>query len=67
MIHPLTDGRRLLPLYKRKEPVEAHPDFQLTISYNSGYQSAVKDLKESTKSRFVVEPIGEPSPRGMPT
>ena len=53
IIHPLTDARRVLPLDKRNELVTAHPDFQLTISYNPGYQSAVKDLKESTKQRFV--------------
>jgi len=54
VIHPLTDARRVLPLDKRNEVVAAHPDFQLTISYNPGYQSAVKDLKESTKQRFVA-------------
>ena len=45
-IHPLTDARRVLPLEKRNEQIAAHPDFQLAISYNPGYQSAVKDLKE---------------------
>ena len=54
VIHPLTDSRRVLPLDKRNEVVAAHPDFQLTISYNPGYQSAVKDLKESTKQRFLA-------------
>ena len=54
LIHPLTDARRVLPLDKRNELIQAHPDFQLTISYNPGYQSAVKDLKESTKQRFVA-------------
>ncbi len=53
VIHPLTDARRILPLEKKNELVAAHPDFQLAISYNPGYQSAVKDLKESTKQRFV--------------
>ncbi|MEJ8570051.1 CbbQ/NirQ/NorQ/GpvN family protein [Microbaculum marinum] len=52
VIHPLTDERRLLPLEKKNELVRAHPDFQLVISYNPGYQSAIKDLKESTKQRF---------------
>lgn len=52
VIHPLTDDRRILPLEKRNELVRAHPDFQLTISYNPGYQSVLKDLKESTKQRF---------------
>jgi nitric oxide reductase NorQ protein len=52
VIHPLTDDRRILPLEKRNELVAAHPDFQLVISYNPGYQSVLKDLKESTKQRF---------------
>ena len=60
VIHPLTDARRALPLEKKGELVEAHPDFQLTISYNPGYQSAVKDLKESTKQRFVAIEFGYP-------
>ena len=51
-IHPLTDHRRTLPLEKKGELVEAHPDFQLVISYNPGYQSLMKDLKQSTKQRF---------------
>lgn len=60
-IHPLTDARRVLPLEKRNEQIAAHPDFQLVISYNPGYQSAVKDLKESTKQRFVAIDFGFPS------
>jgi nitric oxide reductase NorQ protein len=52
VIHPLTDHRRVLPLDKKGELVEAHPDFQLVISYNPGYQSLMKDLKQSTKQRF---------------
>ncbi len=54
VIHPLTDHRRTLPLDKKGELVEAHPDFQLVISYNPGYQSMMKDLKQSTKQRFVA-------------
>ena len=53
VIHPLTDHRRSLPLDKKGELIEAHPDFQLVISYNPGYQSLLKDLKQSTKQRFV--------------
>jgi nitric oxide reductase NorQ protein len=53
VIHPLTDHRRTLPLDKKGELVEAHPDFQLVISYNPGYQSLMKDLKQSTKQRFT--------------
>lgn len=52
VIHPLTDHRRNLPLEKKGELVQAHPDFQLVISYNPGYQSLMKDLKQSTKQRF---------------
>ncbi|HFE48254.1 MAG TPA: CbbQ/NirQ/NorQ/GpvN family protein [Chromatiaceae bacterium] len=53
VIHPLTDHRRTLPLDKKGELIEAHEDFQLVISYNPGYQSLMKDLKQSTKQRFV--------------
>ncbi|MCB1431212.1 MAG: CbbQ/NirQ/NorQ/GpvN family protein [Alphaproteobacteria bacterium] len=54
VIHPLTDDRRILPLEKKNELVHAHPDFHLVISYNPGYQSVIKDLKESTKQRFAA-------------
>ncbi len=54
VIHPLTDDRRILPLEKKNELVRAHPDFHLVISYNPGYQSVIKDLKESTKQRFAA-------------
>ncbi len=54
VIHPLTDHRRTLPLDKKGEQVDAHPDFQLVISYNPGYQSLMKDLKQSTKQRFTA-------------
>jgi nitric oxide reductase NorQ protein len=53
VIHSLTDHRRQLPLDKTGEVVHAHLDFQLGISYNPGYQSVLKDLKQSTKQRFV--------------
>ncbi|BCO32139.1 MAG: AAA family ATPase [Gammaproteobacteria bacterium] len=52
VIHPLTDHRRTLPLDKKGEVIEAHENFQLVISYNPGYQSLMKDLKQSTKQRF---------------
>ncbi len=52
VIHPLTDDRRVLPLEKKGELLRAHPDFLLVISYNPGYQSLMKDLKQSTKQRF---------------
>jgi len=54
VIHPLTDHRRTLPLDKKGELVDAHPDFQLVISYNPGYQNLMKDLKQSTKQRFAA-------------
>ncbi len=53
VIHSLTDHRRELMLDKKGELVKAHPDFQLVISYNPGYQSLMKDLKQSTKQRFT--------------
>ena len=62
VIHPLTDDRRVLPLEKKGELVRAHADFQLVISYNPGYQSVLKDLKESTKQRFVALDFSYPSP-----
>ena len=52
VIHPLTDARRVLPLERKNELVHAHPDFQLVISWNPGYQSILKDLKQSTRQRF---------------
>jgi nitric oxide reductase NorQ protein len=62
VIHPLTDDRRILPLEKKGELVHAHPDFQLVISYNPGYQSVLKDLKESTKQRFGAIDFAYPPP-----
>ena len=53
VIHPLTDHRRELPLDKKSQVITAHPDFMLVISYNPGYQTVLKDLKPSTKQRFV--------------
>ena len=53
VMHPLTDDRRILPIEKTGELLEAAPGFQLVISYNPGYQHAVKDLKPSTRQRFV--------------
>jgi nitric oxide reductase NorQ protein len=60
VIHPLTDARRVLPLEKKGELVHAHPDFQLVISYNPGYQNIMKDLKQSTKQRFGGLDFGWP-------
>lgn len=54
LIHPLTDHRRILPIDKRGEILDAHPAFMLVISYNPGYQSVLKDLKHSTRQRFIT-------------
>jgi len=64
LIHPLTDYRRLLPVEKRGELLEAAPGFLLVMSYNPGYQSALKDLKHSTRQRFVAIEFNYP-PRDM--
>ena len=53
VVHSLTDHRRMLPIEKKGELLDAHPDFLLVISYNPGYQSVLKDLKPSTRQRFV--------------
>lgn len=60
VIHPLTDDRRILPLDKTGELVEAAPGFQLVVSYNPGYQHVLKDLKPSTRQRFVAIDFGFP-------
>jgi len=54
VIHPLADDRRQLPIEKRGELLTATPGFALVISYNPGYQSVLKDLKPSTRQRFVA-------------
>ena len=53
VIHSLTDDRRLLSIEKKGELLRAHENFFLVVSYNPGYQSILKDLKESTKQRFL--------------
>jgi nitric oxide reductase NorQ protein len=53
LIHPLTDDRRVLPVEKRGELLSAPDNFMLVISYNPGYQSVLKDLKQSTRQRFL--------------
>ncbi|MCP4810452.1 MAG: CbbQ/NirQ/NorQ/GpvN family protein [Proteobacteria bacterium] len=53
VLHPLTDDRRTLPLERLGEELVAAPGFQVVISYNPGYQSVTKELKESTRQRFV--------------
>ena len=53
LIHALTDHRRILPIEKRGTILQAHEHFLLVLSYNPGYQSVLKDLKPSTRQRFV--------------
>ncbi|MDQ3010004.1 MAG: CbbQ/NirQ/NorQ/GpvN family protein [Acidobacteriota bacterium] len=53
LIHPLTDDRRILPVEKLGKLLTAPDDFMLVISYNPGYQSVLKDLKQSTRQRFL--------------
>ena len=53
VIHPLADDRRVLPIEKTGELLQAPDEFCLAISYNPGYQSVLKDLKQSTRQRFV--------------
>jgi len=60
LIHPLTDHRRVLPIEKRGQILEADDSFLLVISYNPGYQSALKDLKHSTRQRFISIEFGHP-------
>ncbi len=54
VIHPLADDRRVLPIEKLGELLVAHENFCMTISYNPGYQSVLKDIKQSTRQRFVA-------------
>lgn len=54
VIHPLADHRRVLPIDRLGTTLEAAPGFQLVISYNPGYQSVLKSIKESTRQRFVA-------------
>ncbi|HZW13838.1 MAG TPA: CbbQ/NirQ/NorQ/GpvN family protein [Noviherbaspirillum sp.] len=61
VLHPLTDYRRVLPIDKIGETIEAAPGFQLVISYNPGYQRMLKDLKPSTRQRFVALDFDFPS------
>jgi len=61
IIHPLTDHRRRLPIEKRGTVLDAPPEFMLVVSYNPGYQSILKDLKQSTRQRFVAMEFDYPT------
>jgi nitric oxide reductase NorQ protein len=54
VIHPLADDRRILTIEKKGEVLKAPPSFHLSISYNPGYQSVLKELKQSTRQRFLA-------------
>lgn len=62
VLHPLSDDRRQLPIEKRGELLSAPPSFMMSVSYNPGYQSVVKDLKPSTRQRFVSITFSYPKP-----
>ncbi|WP_457832608.1 AAA family ATPase, partial [Staphylococcus aureus] len=54
VLHPLTDDRRILPLERTGEVLNAPDSFMLVVSYNPGYQSILKALKPSTRQRFLA-------------
>ena len=62
ILHSLTDHRRMLPIERLGQTVTAHPDFLLVVSYNPGYQATAKDLKPSTRQRFLAIEFDYPSP-----
>jgi nitric oxide reductase NorQ protein len=62
VIHPLADDRRLLPMEKLGTTLSAGPQFCLAISYNPGYQSVLKELKQSTRQRFIAIEFSYPQP-----
>jgi nitric oxide reductase NorQ protein len=62
VVHPLSDDRRILTLEKNGEILDAAPGFQLVVSYNPGYQHAIKELKPSTRQRFVTLEFDFPPP-----
>jgi nitric oxide reductase NorQ protein len=62
LIHPLTDDRRILPVEKRGTILQAPDEFMLVVSYNPGYQSVLKDLKQSTRQRFLGLEFDYPPP-----
>ncbi|MDT5177502.1 MAG: nitric oxide reductase NorQ protein, partial [Mycobacterium sp.] len=62
VLHPLADHRRQLPIERLGVTLEAAPGFGLVVSYNPGYQSVLKDLKDSTRQRMVAIEFGFPTP-----
>lgn len=62
VLHSLADYRRVLPIDRTGELIEAHPDFMLVVSYNPGYQNVLKGMKPSTKQRFISLNFDYPKP-----
>ena len=62
VLHSLADYRRVLPIDRTGEVIEAHPDFMLVVSYNPGYQNVLKGMKPSTKQRFISLEFNYPKP-----
>ncbi|MDT0323967.1 ATP-binding protein, partial [Streptomyces millisiae] len=62
VLHPLADYRRQLPIERLGITLDAAPGFGLVMSYNPGYQSVLKDLKDSTRQRMVAIEFGFPEP-----
>ncbi|MSQ02494.1 MAG: CbbQ/NirQ/NorQ/GpvN family protein [Myxococcales bacterium] len=62
VIHPLTDDRRVLPIDRLATVLSAPPEFMMVVSYNPGYQSVLKELKPSTRQRFVSLEFRYPPP-----
>jgi len=54
VLHPLSDDRRILPIERTGEVLQAPPEFMLVVSYNPGYQNLLKGMKPSTRQRFVA-------------
>lgn len=63
VLHPLADDRRILPLERTGELIEAKPGFMLVVSYNPGYQNLFKGMKPSTRQRFIALRFGYPAPK----
>jgi len=63
VLHPLTDDRRILPLERTGETLQAPPDFMLVVSYNPGYQNLLKGMKPSTRQRFLAMSFDFPDPQ----
>lgn len=62
VLHSLADYRRVLPIDRTGEVLQAHPDFMLVVSYNPGYQNVLKGMKPSTKQRFISLDFYYPKP-----